>query len=174
MADLYVEGLYEIIPLKEFRNTDKVKFHILPTEKISKIDAIDRVEHSKGAISPGRVGDVERPWYCHKAQTDNLLVFKGKRITELYTPKHGKIETFTVTPEYIEKDGNIYFEGPAILSWPPFVFHRVTTSDEGSLSINIAVHLDGFSLKDNFDIYSVDIQTGQSIVIRQGHLDQQY
>ncbi|MEO5361550.1 MAG: hypothetical protein H7843_14075 [Nitrospirota bacterium] len=172
MENLLVEGLYVIIPLVEFRNTPSVRFHLLPENKISHIDSVDRVEHGPNAISPTVQGRTGRYWYYHKAQTDNLLVFLGSRITELYTPGHGKIETFEVTTERITRNGELVIDAPAILSWPPGVFHRVSSGQNGSLSINFAVHESGFSLKDNFDIYEVDIETGQYNVIRHGFLDQ--
>ena len=172
MSQLYVEGLYEIIPLKGFRNTPGVKFHMAPEGRFKSIDSIDRVEHGPDAVSPGSLGGVERPWYYHKAQTDCLIVFKGERVTELYTPAHGRIETFTVTPQFILRDDVRVYDGPAFLSWPAHVFHRVRSGKEGSLSINIAKHHEGFSLADNFDIYDADISTGAFKVLRQGHLDQ--
>jgi hypothetical protein len=169
-------ALYEVIPLKEFRNTPSVRFHMVDMGKFMRVDAIDRVEHGAGAYSPGPVatpaGAIERPWYYHKAQTDNLIVFTGRRVTELYTPKHGRIETFEVTADRVSLNGEVIFDGPAFLSWPPGVFHRVSSGPEGSLSVNVAVHHAGFSLEDNFDIYDVDMATGQASVVRRGVLDQ--
>jgi hypothetical protein len=169
-------GLYEVIPLKEFRNTPGVRFHMVDMGRFMRIDAMDRVEHGGGARSPGPVetpaGTCERPWYYHKAQTDNLIVFTGHRVTELYTPKHGRIETFDVTSVGVSLNGEVIFDGPAFLSWPPGVFHRVSSGPEGSLSVNMAVHHAGFSLEDNFDIYEVDIATGEARLVRRGFLDQ--
>jgi len=68
------EGLYKIIPLKLFRKTKGVSFDILPKEIVPKVDAVDRVIHSKSAVSPGPVGDVAEPWYMHPHQDDNLMV----------------------------------------------------------------------------------------------------
>ncbi|QWR78526.1 hypothetical protein [Candidatus Magnetomonas plexicatena] len=172
MKKLFVDGLYTITPFVEFRNTPSVKFHILPENKIPRIDSVDRVEHGPNAVSPTIKGSTGRYWYYHKAQTDNLLVFLGLRITELYTPKHGKVETIEVTAECIRHNGEVVIDTPAILSWPPGVFHRVSSGQEGSLSLNFAVHEPGFSLEDNFDIYEVDTETGRYSVIRHGFLDQ--
>ncbi|MBF0458138.1 MAG: hypothetical protein HQK99_09610 [Nitrospirae bacterium] len=172
LEELFVDVLYSIIPLVEFRNTPSVRFHMLPGNIIPRIDSVDRVEHGPNAISPTIKGGSGRYWYYHKAQTDNLLVFLGSRITELYTPKHGKIETIEVTAEWVRRNGELVIEAPAILSWPPGVFHRVSSGQEGSLSLNFAVHNPGFSLEDNFDIYEVDTETGQYSIVRHGFLDQ--
>ncbi|MBF0567968.1 MAG: hypothetical protein HQK95_03790 [Nitrospirae bacterium] len=172
LKKLSVDGLFVVIPLVEFRNTPSVRFHVLPENKISRIDSVDRVEHGPNAVSPTIKGDTARYWYYHKAQTDNLLVFLGSRITELYTPRHGKVETIEVTAEWVRHNGELVVEAPAILSWPPCVFHRVSSGENGSLSLNFAVHEPGFSLQDNFDIYDVDTETGQYSIVRQGFLDQ--
>ena len=161
-----------ITPLVEFRNTPSVKFHILPENILSHINSVDRVEHGPNAVSPTIQGSSGRYWYYHKAQTDNLIVFLGSRITELYTPKHGKIETIEVTAQWVKHNGELVIDTPAILSWPPCVFHRVSSGQDGSLSLNLAVHEKGFSLVDNFDIYEVDTETGRYSVIRSGFLDQ--
>ena len=60
-----VKGLYKIIPLKSFRKTPGVFFDIIPHELFPRIDGIDRVIHQGGAVSPGPIGDIERPWYMH-------------------------------------------------------------------------------------------------------------
>ncbi|NLC03185.1 MAG: hypothetical protein GX787_02765, partial [Tissierellia bacterium] len=106
-----VEGLYQIIKLKEFRRTKGVSFDIMDESTIPEIHAIDRVLHEGGAVSPGAVGDVERPWYMHTFQADNLLVLQGTRYVEIYTPEHGKIEKFVVTPDYVEHNGKRVFDG---------------------------------------------------------------
>ncbi|MCG6553794.1 MAG: hypothetical protein L7F77_15820 [Candidatus Magnetominusculus sp. LBB02] len=172
MKTLSIEGLFTIIPLVEFRNTPSVKFHTLPEKKIPRIDSVDRVEHGSSAVSPTVAGRTGQFWYYHKAQTDNLLVFLGARTTYLYTPTHGKVETLEVTPDWIKHNGELVIEAPAILSWPPGVFHRVSSGFNGSLSLNFAVHEAGFSLQDNFDIYEVDTETGAFSVVRHGFLDQ--
>lgn len=100
-----VKDLYQVIKLKEFRRTPGVSFDIMDKTTIPKIDAIDRVLHTGGAISPGPVGDVERPWYMHTYQADNLLVLQGTRYVDIYTPEHGKVEKFVITPEYVEHNG---------------------------------------------------------------------
>ncbi|MBF0517437.1 MAG: hypothetical protein HQK97_10035 [Nitrospirae bacterium] len=172
MKTLFVDGLFKIIPLVEFRNTPSVKFHILPGNNLPRIDSVDRVEHAPNAISPTIQGASGCYWYYHKAQTDNLLVFLGSRITELYTPRHGKIETFEVTAQWIKHNGQLVIEAPAILCWPQGVFHRVSSGQDGSLSLNFAAHEPGFSIEDNFDIYEVDTETGRYSVARHGFLDQ--
>lgn len=172
MTQMHIEGLYEIIPLREFRNTPQVKFHMAPLQRLPRIDSVDRVEHGPNAQSPTIQGDVRSLWYYHKAQTDNLLVFKGSRVTQLYTPKYGKVEAVEVTADNIKKDGQLLYEGPAMLAWPPGVFHRVCSGPEGSLSLNFAIHHEGFSLEDNFDIYEVDVEGATYRLVRHGHTDQ--
>lgn len=44
----------------------------------------------------------ERPWYMHPFQIDNLIVFKGTRIIDLYARDHMQIETFEVSPRIIK------------------------------------------------------------------------
>ena len=173
-ANIFEEeaGLYRIISLNIFRRTAGVYFDNVPTGAFSKISAIDRVIHLSNAVSPGRVGNVERPWYMHPHQEDNLLILQGKRNVELYTKKHGKVEHFVVTPEYIEKNGKTVFEGAAMLCWPNLVFHRVMSPEEGSSAINFAVHHKEIDMRTNFNIYSLAPDTGEFHLIRQGYLDQ--
>ena len=52
-----IPGFYKTIPLNVLRNTPGVTFDNVPTQALSRIDAIDRVVHESNAISPGPVGD---------------------------------------------------------------------------------------------------------------------
>jgi hypothetical protein len=165
-----MSDLYKIIPSQEFRNTKKVQFHFIPILK--KLKAMDRVEHGPNASSPGAVGNVSHPWYMHPHQTDNIMVFHGKRIIELYQVGMDEIETFEVTPHAIEKDGEVLHEGPAMLSWPVNTFHRVKSGEEGSVSVNFAQRTEGFDILTEFNIYDLKPETGEYKVIREGHLDQ--
>lgn len=167
-----IPGLYKIIPLKVFRKTQKVTFDFVPIDLLPRIDAIDRVIHESNAMSPASVGSVERPWYMHPFQEDNLIVLYGTRHVEIYTPQHGRIEKFTVTPHEVSKDGNVIHVGGAMLCWPLGVFHRIQSGSEGSASLNLAVHYEGFDIRSNFSVYNVDITTGEHKVIREGYLDQ--
>ncbi len=168
-----VEGLYRVVALKPLRRTPGVRFDVVKLSAMMRIDAIDRVIHTGGAVSPGPVGDVERPWYMHTHQDDNLLVLHGTRYVEIFTPDHGRIEPFTVTPdEVIQGDVRLH-EGPAMLVWPRGVFHRIVSDEvEGSASVNLATHYEGFDIETNFSIYSLDTETGDYHVIRKGSLDQ--
>lgn len=169
-----VPRLYRVIALHNFRRTPGVYFDVMPTELIPRIDAIDRVIHEGGAISPGTVGDVLRPWYMHPAQDDNLIVLHGTRFVEIYTAAHGHIEEFEITPHYVKKNGTMLYKGEAVLVWPRGVFHRIKSSSEnGSASINLATHYTGFDIRTNFNIFALDASSGQFHVIREGHLDQQ-
>jgi hypothetical protein len=168
-----VPGLYQIIPLKVLRRTPGVSFDVVPLEAFPPFHALDRVIHQGGAISPGSVGDVQRPWYMHPCQADNLIVLHGTRYVDVYTPQHGKIESFVVRPHQVEKGGRVVFDGPAMLVWPRGVFHRIVScQQEGSASLNLAVHYEGFDIRTNFSVYDLDTETGQYRVIREGLLDQ--
>lgn len=166
------ENFYKVIKLKEFRKTEGVIFDIMVQSMIPKIDAIDRVLHQRGAISPGKVGSVEKGWYMHTHQEDNLLVLHGIRYVELYRPEYGKIERFTVTPDYIEHNGERILEGGGLVTWTTGVFHRITSGENGSASINLATHLEGFDIKTNFNIYDLNVETGDYELIREGYKDQ--
>lgn len=167
-----VPGLYRIIALPILRKTPKVTFDCVPMALLPRIDAIDRVIHEGNAVSPGSVGDVERPWYMHPCQDDNLIVLTGTRQVEIYSQAHGQIEAFTVSPHEIRKNGEVIFQGGAMLVWPCRVFHRIRSAETGSASLNFAVHHPGFDLRTNFNIYDLDPLSGKSWVIREGHLDQ--
>ena len=167
-----VPGFYRIIKLKLFRKTPGVSFDILAKGQVPKIDAIDRVLHQGGAVSPGPVGDVARPWYLHPHQDDNLMVLSGTRLVDIYTKEHGRMESFVVTPDRIEKDGKILYDGAAMLVWPRNVFHRIRSLEQGSASINLATHYEGWDVRNNFSIYDLDTETGAFKVIREGFKDQ--
>jgi hypothetical protein len=167
-----VPGLYRIIPLRVFRKTQNVTFDFVPIDLLPRIDAIDRVLHESHATSPGAVGSIERPWYMHPFQDDNLIVLHGIRHVEIYTHEHGKIEKFTVTPHEIVREGQVIYKGGAMLVWPCNVFHRIQSDAQGSASLNLAVHYAGFDIRTNFNIYQLEIATGEYCVIREGYLDQ--
>ncbi len=168
-----VPGLYRVVALHPFRKTAGVSFDILPKELVPRVDAVDRVIHQYRAVSPGPVGDVKEPWYMHPSQDDNLIVLHGIRYVDIYTPAHGKVESFVVSNRLIKKNDTVVHEGPAMLVWPRGVFHRIRSCDkEGSASINLAVHYDGYDIRTNFNIYDLDPETRDYRVIREGHLDQ--
>ena len=163
---------WRIIKLRKFRRTEGVAFDIMPMQALPKIDGIDRVIHQKRALSPGSVGDIERPWYVHTHQEDNLIVLQGKRTAEVYTLEYKRIETFTVTPEYIEHNGKVVYEGPGMVVWPCNVFHRIATGDEGSASLNFALRYPGFDIDTAFNVYDLNTGTGEYKLLRKGSLDQ--
>lgn len=167
-----VPGLYRVISLKPFRRTPGVFFDNVPVAAVPKIDAIDRVIHEKGAISPGPVGEVARPWYMHPHQDDNLIVLYGTRHVDIYTRKHGRVESFVVSPARIDKGDRLLYDGPAMLVWPRGVFHRIRSAENGSASLNFAVHYKGIDIRTNFSIYDLDVTTGSFRVIREGFRDQ--
>lgn len=168
-----VPGLYRVIPLEILRRTPRVFFDKVDPNSFAHIDAIDRVIHEGGAISPGPIGDVARPWYMHPWQDDNLIVLHGTRYVDIYTKAHGKVESFEVTPNLVKHGGKVLHDGPAMLVWPRGVFHRIRSDEQtGSASINFAVHYDGFDIDTNFNIYDLDAETGEFKVIREGKEDQ--
>lgn len=169
-----VAGLYRVTPLNLFRKTPGVVFDNVPMQAFpdAVISAIDRVVHETNGQSPGPVGDIPRPWYMHPHQDDNLIIPCGTRHVELYTKAHGRIERFTVTKDRILYGDEILFDGPAMLSWPRLVFHRVQSGTEGSVAINFAVHHEGIDIRTNFSIYELDLETGKFRVIREGYKDQ--
>ncbi|PKL26378.1 MAG: hypothetical protein CVV47_00140 [Spirochaetae bacterium HGW-Spirochaetae-3] len=167
-----VKGFYRIIELKPFRRTEGVSFDIVPMDLIPRIDGIDRVVHMRFAISPSAVGDVERPWYMHPYQEDNLLVLQGSRSVDIFTMKYGRMESFIVEPERIVHNGEVVYKGPAMLVWPCGVFHRITTGEEGSASLNFAARFEGFDVRTNFNVYDLDMARRKTTLLRAGYQDQ--
>ena len=167
-----IPGFYKVVALHPFRKTEGVSFDILPKKLVPQVDAVDRVIHKHRAVSPGPVGDVKKPWYMHPHQDDNLIVLQGVRHVEIFIKAHGRIESFVVTPERIELNNKLLYDGPGLLVWSRGVFHRIKSGAEGSASINLATHYEGIDMTSNFNIYDLDIETGKFRVIREGHLDQ--
>ncbi len=167
-----IKGLCKIVDLRKLRRTEGVKFDAVPEVFLQDLGGVDRVIHISNAVSPGTIEGVERPWYMHPYQSDNLLVLSGERHIDLYSKEHGKIEKFVVTREKIFMNGELVCDHPAVLTWPPYVFHRVESKEKGSSSINFAQRTKGFDIKDNFSIYDLNPTTGEYRVIREGHCDQ--
>ncbi len=167
-----VKDFYKVIRLHNFRTTPGVHFDIVPMELMPPISGIDRVIHQHNAISPGPVGDVERPWYMHPGQDDYLIVLHGIRHVDIYRPDYKNVESFTVGPNFVKKGDKIIFDGPCMLIWPRGVFHRIQSGEEGSASLNFAIRYDNFDIKTNFNIYDLNTETGEFRVLREGHLDQ--
>jgi hypothetical protein len=141
-------------------------------EFLPRVDGIDRVIHQGSALSPGSVAGVERPWYCHPFQEDNLMVLAGVRTVDIYTLEHRRMETFVVEPDRVTHGGKVVYDGPAILVWPVNVFHRIRSGERGSESVNFAVRHPGFDIDTNFSVYDLDAVTGAFRTIREGRLDQ--
>lgn len=167
-----VKNFYKIITLNVLRETHGVIFDVVPVEVFTKISAMDRVLHKPGAVSPGGVGPVKRPWYVHPHQEDNLIVFAGSRTIDLYCKEHG-IVTFTITPYSLEINNQRFRDEPVMLCWSTRIFHRIISHQQlGSASLNIAVRNPGFDILTNFNIYDLNTETGEYQVIREGSLDQ--
>lgn len=170
--DFEVAGFYKIIPMKEFRRTPGVEFHILTKESIPRVDGVDRVIHESDAVSPGPVGPVSRPWYMHTHQDDNLIVLAGERTVDVFHQPSKTRLTFRVTPDEIYLGDRLVYSQPAILVWPRGVFHRIRSGRDGSASLNLATRHEGFDISTNFSIYDLNMETGSYAELRRGSLDQ--
>lgn len=167
-----IKGLFRIVDLVKLRRTEGVLFDKIPEEFLVNLGGIDRVIHHSNAISPGSIGGVERPWYMHTDQSDNLVVLSGERHIDLYSKEHGKVEHFVVTKDQIWHNDTLLCDYPAVLTWPPYVFHRVESKEQGSSSMNFAQRTASFDIKDNFNIYDLNTETGEYHVVRDGFKDQ--
>lgn len=166
----YIENLCYILPISPLRNTPNVQFYSVDGV-IDGLSGIDLVIHGIDGKSPLIRGDDTWYWYMHTDQEDNLVVHQGRRVVELYSEKHGQVERFEVTTNAIYHNGNKIHDGAAILGWEAYVFHRVH-SPEGSISTNYARRDAHFDIKTNFNIYHLDINTGEYQIARFGALDQ--
>jgi hypothetical protein len=170
IKNTYIENLCFIMPLSTLRTTPNVQFLNIEGV-IDTLSGIDLVIHEPGGRSPLIAGKDDWYWYMHTDQEDKLVVHQGQRLVELYSAKHGQVEYFTVTPNAIFHNGHKIFDGAAILGWPPYVFHRVH-SPEGSISTNYASRMADFSIETNFNIYTLNPETGEFSLARLGALDQ--
>ena len=164
--------MYRLLPLRVLRRTTGIMFDEIAKSDIPKIQGIDRVIHGPNGISPGPIGPIKRPWYMHTHQDDNLMVLQGTRYVDIYCPKAKEKASFIVTPEKVYKNNKLYFNAPAMLVWPSGIFHRIISGSEGSISVNFATRHQGYDIKNNFNIYDLDTDTGTYEVIRDGFEDQ--
>lgn len=167
-----IKDFYSITPLTLFRKTEGVVFDLMPKDIVEKAISVDRVIHDKGAISPGKFGNIKRPWYMHYHQKDNLLVLHGYRNVELYSRELKRKVVFKIFPDKIYRDGELLAEEGVVLSWSFNIFHRIISGEDGSASLNFAIREEGFDIKTNFNIYSLDEDTGDFTSIRDGYKDQ--
>lgn len=167
-----MSNLYRLIPLRILRRTYGVSFDEIVPSDIPRIHGIDRVIHLANSISPGPIEDVKRPWYMHTNQDDNLLVLQGTRYIDIYNPKDKLGASFIITPDKVYKNEKLYYNGPAMVVWPAGIFHRIISGSEGSISVNFASRNHGFNLKDNFNIYDLNKDTGEYKLLKQGIDDQ--
>jgi len=168
--------LYRIIPLRILRRTVGVKFDEIVPSDIPKIDGIDRVIHGPNSISPGPVEEstppVKRPWYMHPGQDDNLMVLQGTRYVDIFNPTNKERASFIITPDKVYKNDKLYYDGPAMIVWPAGIFHRIISGEEGSISVNFSTRTSNFDIKDNFNVYDLNIFSGDYRVIKDGSEDQ--
>ena len=164
--------MYRIIPLRTLRKTKGVLFDEIVPSDIPKISGIDRVIHKSNSISPGPIENVKRPWYMHPSQDDNLLVLQGTRYVDIYCPVIRKKQSFIITPEKIWKNGKLYCNYPAMIVWPSGIFHRIISGEEGSISVNLSTRMSDYDIKTNFNIYDLNITTGEYKLLKKGMEDQ--
>lgn len=167
-----VKGFYSISPLKLFRKTEGVVFDLVPGSIVEASSSVDRVIHKHNAISPGSVEGEARPWYMHLHQKDNLVVLHGYRRVELYSLELKRKVVFEIHPDKLYRDGDLIISEGVVLSWDTKVFHRIVSGEEGSASINLAIRDMDFDIKTNFNIYSLDEESGQYKTVREGYKDQ--
>ena len=108
----------------------------------------------------------------HPGQDDNLMVLQGTRYIDIFEPTKKQKASFIITPEKIYKNDKLYYDGPAMVVWPAGVFHRIISGDEGSISINFATRTKKFDIKDNFNIYDLNIDTAEYELLKDGFDDQ--
>ncbi len=161
--------VWYIIPIKKLRETTKVEFDAFPLFR--EINGIDIVKHESWAHSPSLPNGDSNVWYMHPGQEDNLITLHGNRFVELYDPNTKAIEKFEISHEEIKLNWEVIHEGPAILGWNIWVFHR-NHSPEGSISQNFAVRDEKFDLDTEFSIYKLDINSWEYSVARVGKEDQ--
>ena len=168
-----VEGIYRIVRLHALRRTPGVSFDVMLPDRMPRVDAVDRVIHDAGALSPGSVAGVERPWYMHPHQDDHLMVLAGTRYVDLYAPRLGRMVSFVVQPDRVSREGLVSCDSPCLLVWERGVFHRIRSDEStGSRSVNLATHHPGFDIDTNFNIYDLDPSTGMHRLLRKGAEDQ--
>ena len=168
--------LYRLIPLRVLRRTMGVKFDEIVPSDIPQIDGVDRVIHGPNSVSPGPVEDstppVKRPWYMHPGQDDNLMVLQGTRYVDIFNPSNKERASFIITPDKVYKNDKLYYDGPAMIVWPAGIFHRIISGEEGSISINFSTRTKKFDLNDNFNVYDLNIFSGEYRIIKDGYEDQ--
>lgn len=168
--------MYRLIPMRVIRHTSGAKFDEMIPSDIPFIHGINRVIHAPNSISPEPVEDctqpVNRPWYMHPGQDDNLIVVQGTRYVDIYDPKIRKKESFIVTPDKIYKNNKLYYDGPVMVVWPAGIYHRNISGDEGSISINFSTRTNQFDFKTNFNVYDLCIMSGRFNLIKDGEDDQ--
>jgi hypothetical protein len=99
-------------------------------------------------------------------------VLQGERFVDIFCPNKKKLSSFIITPDKIYKNDKLYHDSPAMIVWPAGIFHRIVSGKDGSISVNFSTRTKEFSLDDNFNIYDLDISTGNSRLIREGIDDQ--
>tara|TARA_Y100000389_G_scaffold195562_1_gene227149 strand:- start:1512 stop:2108 length:597 start_codon:yes stop_codon:yes gene_type:complete len=161
--------MHKLIPLRALRQSPP-KYGIIPSD-IPKIDSINKITHSPNSNSPESVKHVTRPWYKHQTQDDNLLILQGTRYVDLYESTGHTKASFIITPDKVYKDDKLYYDGPAILGWRAGVFHRITSGEEGSISINFVTQTNLEGDFKNFNIYDLDVETGKFNSIKNENMD---
>lgn len=107
--------------------------------------------------------------YCPEKKENASLVLEGTRYIHIYCPERKEKASFTITPNKIYKNDELYYDVPVILIWPTSIFYRIVNGDQGGVSINFSTHSKKFNLDDSFDIYHLNRNWCQNhIVTEQG------
>ena len=123
------------LPIHVFRETPQVSFF---DAGVKKSNGSDVVIHHGNAISPPNDGDFEQ-YYFHRHQTDHNIIMQGSRIFTL------------INPEWDEPHHIIYLNrAMGALQIPLGTFHRLISSNYGSIVLNQAVRDEFFNPEKEF------------------------
>ena len=103
---------------------------------------------------------------------DPIVFLQGTRYIDIFCPKKRERATFVITPDKVYKNDKLYYDGPAMVVWPAGIFHRIITGEEGSISVNFASRTKNFDLSTNFNIYDLNVYSGEYRLLRDGSEDQ--
>jgi hypothetical protein len=59
-----------------------------------------------------------------------------------------------------------------MIVWPAGIFHRIIRGEEGSISVNFSTRTSEFDIDNNFNIYDLNVHSGEYRVIKDGSEDQ--
>ena len=143
-----VPNLYRIIPLHVLRKTPGVSFDLVPTDVLPRMTASTASCMTATPFRPGRLATSIAPGICTLAKTTIFVILHGVRFIEIYIREHSRIESFEATPHQIRQDGQIVYDGPAMLVWPRRMLHRIRSdANVGSSSVKKTVAYEDFDVR---------------------------